>query len=184
MASTFRGVIEFMNRIGLYDVVLPFLLVFTVVFAVLEKSKIFGLTKSMDGETDQPKKNLNAIVAFVVAFFVVASVRLVEILTEVSANIVLMMIFSFFFLVLVGMLTQDKDGISLEKGWKTFFYVIILIVMVLIFLGALGWLKPAWDWMQNFYNSEIVAGVVLLGIVVGFIFAVTTGKSTVSKDKD
>ena len=31
--SAFRGVIEFFGVIGVYDIVLPFLLVFTIVFA-------------------------------------------------------------------------------------------------------------------------------------------------------
>ena len=42
MASTFREVLLFFEQIGIYDVVLPFLLVFTIVFAILEKTKLFG----------------------------------------------------------------------------------------------------------------------------------------------
>ena len=43
--SVFRGIIEFFEKIGIYDVVLPFLLVFTIVFAILEKTKVFGTLK-------------------------------------------------------------------------------------------------------------------------------------------
>ncbi|RLE42758.1 hypothetical protein DRJ48_02830 [Candidatus Woesearchaeota archaeon] len=179
MASTFRGVIEFMNKIGLYDVVLPFLLVFVVVFGVLEKSKIFGTVKIDDVETT--KKNLNAIVAFVVAFFVVASVRLVDIITQVSANTVTIMLFTFFFLILVGMLVQGEKGIELEGGWKIFFYIIILIALILIFIGALGWLPKIGEYISQFWENEIVASVVLLIIVVGFMFAIVGGSPKKSK---
>jgi len=181
MASTFRGVIEFMNRIGLYDVVLPFLLVFTVTYAVLEKSKIFGMTKDEDGQ-EATKKNLDAIVAFVVAFFVVASSKLVGILTNVSANMVIIMMFVFFFLILVGMLVQSENGIELEGKWKAVFYGLILFALILIFLGALGWLPNIWGWLQKFYDSEYVAGIILLAIVVGFMFAVTSGGSKSKKE--
>ncbi len=181
MASTFRGVIEFMNRIGLYDVVLPFLLVFTVVFGVLEKSKIFGTIKVDDVETT--KKNLDAIVAFVIAFFVVASVRLVSIITEVSSNMVLMMLFAFFFLILIGMLVQGKEGISLEGKWKWAFFVIIFIALVLIFFGALGWLGPIWNFIIQFGNNDMVAGIFLLVIVVGIMFAVVGGTKTKKESK-
>ena len=48
--SAFRGVIEFLGDMGVYDVILPFLLVFTIVFAILEKTKILGTAKE-GGET-------------------------------------------------------------------------------------------------------------------------------------
>ena len=40
--TAFTGVLSFLERFGFYDIVLPFLLVFTIVFAVLEKTKILG----------------------------------------------------------------------------------------------------------------------------------------------
>jgi len=167
MVSAFRGVIEFMNNLGLYDVVLPFLLVFTVVFAVLEKTKVFGTAKIDDVETT--KKNLDAIVAFVIAFFVVASAQLVQVITKISSNVVLMILFSLFFMILVGMLATGENGIELEGGWKAAFFGISFAVLVLIFLGALGWLPKMWDWLAKNWNNEIGAGVFLLIIVVGFM---------------
>ena len=38
--SVFRGALVFLDEIGIYDVVLPFLLVFAVVFAIFEKTKV------------------------------------------------------------------------------------------------------------------------------------------------
>ena len=49
MTSAFRGAIEFFDKIGVYDVILPFLLVFTIVFAILEKTKVFG-TDDIEGK--------------------------------------------------------------------------------------------------------------------------------------
>ena len=71
MAEGFRGAIVFLEKLGVYDVVLPFLLVFTIIFAILEKTRILGVEKV--GGQDLTKKNLNSIVAFVVAFLVIAS---------------------------------------------------------------------------------------------------------------
>ena len=86
MVSTFRGALEFFQDIGIYDVVLPFLLIFTIVYAIFEKTKVLG-TEEISG-VKFAKKNLNAMVAFVIAFMVVASSKLVEIITEVSSNVV------------------------------------------------------------------------------------------------
>ena len=55
VTTLFGGAIEFLQEIGFYDVVLPFLLVFTVFFGVLEKTKIFG---TEDKEGLMPKRIL------------------------------------------------------------------------------------------------------------------------------
>ena len=98
--STFRGVIEFFLDLGIYDVILPFLLVFTIVFAILEKTKVLG-TEKVEGE-EYPKKNLNAMTAFVVAFLVVLSARLVSLINEAMANVVILMLVAVCFLILIG----------------------------------------------------------------------------------
>ena len=90
--TIFRGAIEFFQRLGIYDVVLPFLLVFTIVFAILEKTRVLG-TEDIEGKK-YTKKNLNAIVSFVVAFLVVASTRLVAVINTALANIVLLLLLS------------------------------------------------------------------------------------------
>ena len=105
MASQLRDIIEFFDEIGFCDVVLPFLLAFTIVFAIFEKTRVLGT------EDGKPKKNLNAIAAFAIAFRVVASSRLVEILTEVSSNMVVLLFLSVLFLLLVGSFYKESsDG--------------------------------------------------------------------------
>src|SRR3989344_8286450 len=106
--SVFRSSIDFFGKIGIYDVILPFLLVFTIVFAILEKTAIFGREKPKEGTEEITRKNLNAMAAFVMAFFVVASSRLVGIVTEVSANAVILLMASVLFLILVGSFHQEK----------------------------------------------------------------------------
>ena len=86
MASPLQNAIEFFKNFGLFDVVLPFLLVFTIVFAILEKSRILGL------EHNLPKKNLNSMVAFVLALLVVATNRVVTALNLALPNIILMLV--------------------------------------------------------------------------------------------
>ena len=70
MASTLNNAIQFFRDFGLFDVVLPFLLVFTIMFAILEKTKILG-TEDKEGHVS--KKNLNSMVSFVVAMLVVTT---------------------------------------------------------------------------------------------------------------
>ena len=106
MATTvLGGVLDFFKQLGIYDVVLPFILVFTIMFAILERTMIFGT----EGEKKHTKKNLNAMVSFVVAFLVVASSKLVEAITKVSSEIIVLLLLVVFFLMLVGRFYTSKE---------------------------------------------------------------------------
>ncbi len=178
------GAIRFLEDLGVYDVALPFLLVFTITFAILEKTKIFG-TEKVGDEDDVPKKNLNAMAAFVIAFLVVASTNLVAAISKAAANIVLLLILSVSFLMLIGSFTNPdemKKGIFLEdKKWKNFFMILMFIGIVFIFLDAIPgsgdycegddctWLTVAWDFMKVNWDSSAIASIILLLVIAGFI---------------
>src|SRR3989338_4288907 len=144
--SAFRGMIGFLNKLGVYDVILPFLLVFTIIFAILEKTRIFGQEK--DGMT---KKNINAMVAFVVAFLVIASTKLVGVINEVMANVVLLIILGICFLLLVGVFFGDKEFNSMKElpVLTQLLIYVMAIGLVVIFLNALGWLQFIFDIFDN-----------------------------------
>ena len=183
MADGFRGVISLLDRLGVYDIVLPFLLVFTIVFAILEKTKIFGVEKQKDQELT--KKNINAMVALIVAFLVVASTRLVAVINEVMANVVLLLILSISFLILVGSFHSDKPFSLENTGWAMFFMVLMFIGIVLIFLNALGWLQKIWDVINDF-EQDWAATLIFLVITIAFIVYVTydfSGKKTMKMDE-
>jgi len=173
MVTAFRGIIEFFHKIGLYDVVLPFLLVFAIVFAILEKTKVFGM-EEIDGKK-YTRKNINAIVAFVIAFLVVASSQLVDILTTVSSYTVILLMVCVLFLLLIGSFLKEGEGVFLEGGWKVFFMIIMFIGIVLIFLSAIrtergnSWLEVSWSWISGGSTSNAVGSIILLIIIILFM---------------
>ena len=181
--STFRETIGFLGEIGVFDVVLPFLLVFTIVFALLEKTRIFGTEKV--GENEFTKKHLNSLAAFVIAFFVIASSRLVQLVTEISANVIILMLAGLFFLLLAGTLHQQKpEGYFLEGRFKSLFMGIMFIGLVGIFLNALkgsdgrSWLEIMFSWASNFTDNVSVAAVILIAVVIGLMYWITGGFGT------
>ena len=183
--SGFRNVIDFLVSVGVYDVILPFLLVFTIIFAILEKTKILGVDKDKDGR-EYTKKNLNAVFAFVSAFLVVASVRLVGAINEIIANVVLLVLLGICFLMLVGVFYGDKEfTLENHKKWLAFFIIIMFTSIVAIFLNALGWLQFIFALFTNF-DIEIVGSILFFLIIIGFILLITwdTGPKKSSGDKD
>ncbi len=167
--SAFRGMIDFLNKLGVYDVILPFLLVFTIIFAILEKTKIFGTENGMT------KKNINAMVAFVIAFLVIASTKLVAVINEVMANVVLLVVLGVCFLLLVGVFFTGEKEFSLNDlpVYKQIFIGIMFLGIILIFLNALGWLQYIVDLFNNI-NEDWAATLIFIAIIIGFIVWVTS----------
>ncbi len=179
--SMFRGVLDFFVRLGIYDVILPFLLVFTIMFAVLEKSKVFG-TEEIDGK-QITKKNLNAMVAFVIAFFVIASSKLVMIINEAMANIVILVLVSLSFLLLIGTFYKESEDVYLDGGWRKFFMTIMFIGVVLIFAHAIPYngepfLEFLWSYIISNYSSTAMSSIIMVVVLIGLMYFITKDNKT------
>ncbi len=181
--SMFRGMINFLFDLGIYDVLLPFLLVFTIVFAILEKTRVFGHVE-IDG-VKYTKKNLNAMTAFVSAFLVVASSKLVAVINESLANIVLLLLILVSFLLLIGTFYAEDEKVILQGGWRTVFMIAVLIGILLIFSNSLGWLDVTWEYVQDHWQSDWMAAIFFIIMIVVFIAWVTydTKKPAAKEDK-
>lgn len=173
--STFRGALVFFDKLGIYDVILPFLLVFTIVFAILEKTKVLGTEG--EGNAKTTKKNLNAMAAFVIAFLAVASSRIVAVINQTAAQVVILLLLSVFFLMLIGSFMQEKDTpVYLEKPWNWIFMIIMFVGIIMIFLNALTasdgrtWLQVGYDWVSSINNSVGVSSIILIIVIVIFMW--------------
>ncbi len=178
MVSAFGNAIGFLANIGLYDVILPFLLTFTIIYAILDKTKILGMD-DFDGKK-YPKKNLNALVAFCIGFLVIASKNLVSLINTTLAQIVVLFMICVFYLALVGVFYKDNVEDQFSKSWKTFFIVTLLIAIILIFANAItlanGDSVLVFIYNQLAFNidSAIVSTIVLIALILGAMFYVVT----------
>ena len=182
---------DFFNKLGIYDVVLPFLLTFSIFFAILERTKVLGTEKSEGpaGGDVTTKKNLNAIVAFCAAFFVIASSKLVTIIHEGLANIVLLLLVVISFMVLIGVFHSEKDEVLLKDGWKTMMMVLMFIGVILIFAHAIKtddgtpWLEYAYDYIVDNFDSIAVSSIILAIITIGLMVWLTKGETQKPKEE-
>jgi hypothetical protein len=170
--------IEFLQNFGLFDVILPFLLVFTIIFAILEKTKILGVE-----EEGRPKKNLNSMVSFVIALLVVATNKIVTALKLALPNIVLLVIVVISFLILIGSFRKSEE-LEFSKDhpyWYKFFMVILFIAVIIIFLSAIqtdsgeSWLSIGFVYLISNFSGTIVTSLIFLLVVLGAIVYITKG---------
>lgn len=187
MAETvLGGVMEFFRGLGIFDILLPFILVFTIMFAILERTKILGAEK--DGGT---RKNLNAMASFVVSFLVVASAQLVAVVTQVSSQIIIVLLLVVFIIMLVGTMRTTEEiskGDWLKEGWVKIPLIAIAALSTLaIFLNALktssgmSWLDVIWNWLGQFYTNSAVAAILLVIVLIVFMYWITKGEGKKEK---
>jgi hypothetical protein len=166
-----------LQEIGIMDVILPFILVFTIVFAVLQKTKILGTEE--DGK--KPKKNFNAVIALVMGLGVVVphitgsypteSSDVVNIINSALPNISVVLIAVVMMLLMIGVFGGGVDfSKSGAAGWAVAFAI---AATIFIFGTAAYW----WDlpnWLGFLHDSDTQALIVILlvfGALIAFITA-------------
>lgn len=166
MVLDFRSTIDVLENWGVADVLLPFLLVFAIVFAVLEKTRIFG----------QDKKNINIIIALVVGLSVViphvlnsypSGVDVVDMINTILPQASLIAVTFVMLLLLVGIFGGEWIGKSIS-GWMA---LISAIAILIIFGGAAGW-WDSWYWFYDYFGDEAVSVAVMIlvfGLIIWFI---------------
>jgi len=179
MASPLQNAIQFFKDFGLFDVVLPFLLVFALIFAILEKTKILG-TEKIKGE-EIPKRNLNTLVAFVIAMITVATNKVVNAINLALPNIVLIIISFVAFLLMIGVFFGSEEFKLVEKYKELTLGLVIasLVILVLIILNSLtlddgrSWLDFVIEYVVNNLSGPVVTSIIFLIIAVIAIVYIT-----------
>ncbi len=152
----FQDFMTGLEDIGFFEIALPFLLIFTVTFAILQKIKIFG----------EKGKNFNAVVAVVMAFLVVRTGAIVEVMNQFLPKISLISIIIVVTLLLVGILL-NKENTSFTGTLGGIGILLTIGGIILAFLtssGALGFEIPSW---LNFSSGD---WSFIIGLLIFFLF--------------
>ncbi|MCD4666427.1 hypothetical protein K8R47_01305 [archaeon] len=154
MANDIGSFIYEMESLGVYDYLLPFVLVFAILFAILEKTKIFGADK----------KNISAIVAIIVALVTVTQWEIVRKLNIFLPKISFFIIIVVMVLVLFGLMGANiTEGLG---GFLLFFGAIASLIAVYWALGDdIGLQLPYWLENSGPWIAAIVV-LILLSLVI------------------
>jgi hypothetical protein len=143
--------------------ILPFLLVFTIVFAVLQKSKVLG----------EGKKQIDAIVSLVIGLLVISFGQATGIIVQLVPFLAVSLVIILIFLILVG--SFHKDGDILGGKMKTFLMIVALITVAI----AVLWITNAWEYLFNLLvigsDSNLFASIIFIIIIIAAIAAVIWG---------
>ena len=141
----------------------PFLLIFFITFAVLEKTKIFG----------EGKKQLNALIAFVLALIFVSAVAPKLVVANLILFLTVSLVVLFVVLLLWGFVSggeakTESKGVRIAAGIAVVVAVILGVIWasgielsVLNFLFDQSWSKTFWT---NALFVLVVAAALALAI--------------------
>lgn len=140
--------------------ILPALLIFTIVFAILQKSKVLG-----DG-----KRQIDAIVAFVVAVLVISFASAVGIILQLVPFMAVSLVVLVVLFILLG------SWMKIDEVPKGIQYVLMAVVLIAVTVAVM-YFTGAWTWMLDLYyggfgESEFFTNTVFLVIIAAAVAAV------------
>jgi hypothetical protein len=152
----------FLQNVVFTKFVLPFLLIFFIVFAILEKTKVFG----------DDKKQTNALIAFVIGLIFVGVAFPKEVVENLILFLTVALVVVFVILILWGFafgkeLKIENTGLKLTVG------IVILVAVIIAVLWATGIQGGVLDllfgqsWSSTFWTNALF--VVLVGAALALI---------------
>lgn len=165
---TFADTINSLKEMGVFDYVLPFLLIFAIIFAILEKTKILGNDKS----------NINTIVAGVIALLVLAQQGIVQTINLFLPRVSLLIVVILMGLLVIAMLAGGEFK-GLQGG--LFAVGVIVVIIAIVFAVTLPD-TGAYGFSLSSYDRQVILMYLFpIGLLVGAIALVTMKPSSPDK---
>jgi len=138
------------EQMGFFSYLLPFLLIFALIFGVLTRTKVFGT-------------EINGIIALVVGLMALQFDFVPRFFAEIFPRLGVGLAVILVVIILIGLF------IPTNQSWATYAFLAIGVIVLGIVLvqtaGDLGW--PAGYWWQD--NWPTVVGIIFILAVVGTI---------------
>lgn len=145
---------------GFFEFILPFLLIFAVVYGILSYMEIFG-----------NQKGIHAIIAVILGLLAIRSGYFQAFLAEIAPRLGVGLTILLVALILIGLFVQDQSKKTL--GW------ILLGIAAVIFIVIMGQLynSPMFGGDLGFSSPEVIGWLIMIGLLIVIIVVVAVGNS-------
>jgi len=147
----------------------PFLLVFFILFAVLEKTNLFG----------KDRKQLNALVSFIIGLIFVTFAHPVDVVNNLILFLIVAIVIVFITLLLWGFLFKE---VKIEGALNGTLIGVLIVSVIFAVLWATGFIDPVINWFKSqnwggaFWTNLFF--IVMISVAIAFILKGTSaGKS-------
>ncbi len=154
------------------EAVLPFLLVFVVVFAILQKSKILG----------EDKSQIDSMVALAIALILIGVETprniVVDLMPWLAVGVAVILVF----LILYGFVAGDLSGNNTPDWMKNTFGILAAVFTVGVILYVTGLSSIIGTWFEGSGESGwLMNGILIVLVIVAMWVAVSGGKGKKKK---
>jgi len=169
--------ITLLNNLGFFNVILPFLLVYAVMYGILSKYKILG-DPFAEGDKGRVTRSLLSIVSASTGFFIVGSANVVLSLRTLIPYLVLFLLTVFFLILAISPFLQkeEKSG-EIQIGNRTrmillTFAIIIFTLIVIFTLGLFNYVASAASASSSILSSlePFIETIIILAIMFGIAY--------------
>jgi small-conductance mechanosensitive channel len=167
--------ITLLNNLGFFNVILPFLLVYAIMYGILSKYKILG-DPFAEGDKGKTTRSLISIVSAATGFFIVASSNVVLSLKTLIPYIVLFLLTVFFLILAISPFLQkeEKSG-EIQIGNRTRAIllastIIIFTLMVIFILGLYNYINLSLASTVISSSQTFIETIVVLAIMFGIAY--------------
>ena len=163
--AAFENFIGWLVDTGVVDVLLPFLLIFAIIFAIMEKTKILG----------EEKRRVHMVISVVIALLVVIphvtntyppGADAVNIINGALPSVSLVLVAVLALLLLMGVFGVEWPGLA------GLVFLFALIAVIWIFGSSAGWWGN-WEWIRITFGEDALAIVVVILVFALLIWWIT-----------
>ena len=156
---SFQRVMDQLTDLGLFDFILPFLLIFAVIFGVLSYMKMFG-----------DSRGVNVLIALVIGLLAVRWSGYTDFLKVISPKLGIGLVILLILIILIGLFVPR--GAKAVVGW--ILISIGFIIFLVIMAQTYEILRPAYGG-GGFLTEDIVGYLILVALLIGVVVAVVVG---------
>ncbi|RME77364.1 hypothetical protein D6774_04780 [Candidatus Woesearchaeota archaeon] len=171
--ATFDTVLRTLESLGLSDVLLPFFLIFTIAFAVLQRAKVLG-----DPESDQSVRTYHVVLSTILGLVVVIphmlgkyppNADIVNIINAALPNVAVVLVALVMVLLLVGVFGGSPTWAGGARGFIAF---LSFAVVFYIFGSAANWFPVNWS-VDRWIAPDTQAVLIVLAVFALIIWFIT-----------
>jgi hypothetical protein len=159
MALDFYYLFRYLENMSFFQIVVPFLLIFAIVFTLLEKTGIFG---------EKAGSGVNILVAILLSLLAVVNTRVVEFMNFYLGHIALTIaIFGVTLLLFMGLLKLPHTGLKVASVILAIFGVLWFLIEAQYYSpygGFSGFMNVFTIWLRPYMVDILVlAAIVIAG---------------------
>lgn len=177
--SLYEGIMSVLKNFGFFDIILPFILIYALIFGILAKTQILGDPFEKDNEARARfVRSIISLISLSIAFLVVGAYNVVLRIQEFIPYAILYILSVFMLLVSMSAFYLPTGGQVKENEFENYRKVILVLsiiifsILTLVSLGIIS-VQSIQSGLESGLNNEIIGLIIIFGFIGFVIYWIT-----------